>query len=351
MSTERPSSSGRRRLLAASIAAALAFAVPIGAVAEDALKEARQELRETKEKIRARAQKMREIQRDMNRIATRIAQTEAQIHQAKERQKKLSKGIAVLEAERDRLQALLDERTREAYILGPGMEMLYLLTATSAEDAVNRIGFLDELNRRDALLAKKVADAEARLMSARWELERIQSTLAIAHEQLARDHAELRKKMAESRRLYALLRQHKEVVLANISRIRPFAVCPVRGPHAISDSFGIWVHRSKARGGDHVHQGNDISAPTGTPIVAPFDGTAVTSPNKMGGLAVKVYGKYGYVYNAHLSRYGKLGPVHRGDVVGYVGATGNAGGPHDHFEWHPGNGPAVDPYPFLMLVC
>lgn len=351
MPDHSPPTPRRRRLVAASLAAALVLAVPVVAVAEDALEEARQELRETKEKMHARAQKMREIERDMNRIATRIAQTESQIHKAKERQRKLSRSIAVLEAERDRLQALLDQRTREAYILGPGMEMLYVLTATSAEDAVNRIGFLDEMNRRDALLAKKVADAEARLMSARWELERIQNTLETSKAQLARDQAELREKMAESRRLYALLKQRKEVVLANISRLRPFAVCPVRGPHAISDSFGIWVHRSKARGGDHVHQGNDISAPMGTPIVAPFDGTAVTSPNKMGGLAVKVYGKYGYVYNAHLSRYGKLGPVHRGDVIGYVGATGNAGGPHNHFEWHPGNGAAADPYHFLMLVC
>src|SRR5512139_3638433 len=67
-----PPSARRRRLVATSIAAALVLAVPIGAVAEDALKEARQELRETKERIRARVQKMREIQKDMNRIATRI---------------------------------------------------------------------------------------------------------------------------------------------------------------------------------------------------------------------------------------------------------------------------------------
>ena len=71
----------------------------------------------------------------------------------------------------------------------------------------------------------------------------------------------------------------------------------------------------------------------------------------MGGLGAKVYGEYGYVYNAHLSRFGQLGPVSRGDVIGYVGTTGNASGPHTHFEWHPGNGIAVDPYSFLVLVC
>ena len=38
-------------------------------------------------------------------------------------------------------------------------------------------------------------------------------------------------------------------------------------------------------------------------------------------------------------------------MIGYVGATGNAGGPHDHFEWHPDNGDAVDPHEFLLMVC
>ena len=327
------------------------LAAPAAAPAQDALKESRQELQDTKARIRARAAKIRALQREMNKIATRIAQTEAEIHRTVSRQRKLAREIAVLEEQHAELQAQLDQRTREAYIFGPGAPLLYLITATSAEEAVNRIGFLDEMNRRDGVLARQVGRVEERLADQHASLERLEWRLGIAKRRMAADRAALKEKMEESRELYAQLEDRKQDVLWDISRIRPFAVCPVQGPHAISDSFGIWVKRSEKRGGDHVHQGNDISAATGTPIVAPFDGLAVTANNKMGGLAVKVFGDFGYVYNAHLSRFGRLGYVERGDVIGYVGSTGNAGGPHNHFEWHPGNGPAVDPYGFLLQVC
>ncbi len=128
-----------------------------------------------------------------------------------------------------------------------------------------------------------------------------------------------------------------------------FRTCPVDGTHDVANNFGVWVIKPGVP--KHIHQGNDIMAAEGTPIVAPFDGNAVASNNTLGGNAVTVYGDQGYAYNAHLSAYGNLGEVKAGEVIGYVGSTGDAGGPHDHFEWHPGNGNAIDPNPYLMAVC
>jgi murein DD-endopeptidase MepM/ murein hydrolase activator NlpD len=117
----------------------------------------------------------------------------------------------------------------------------------------------------------------------------------------------------------------------------------------VADNFGITVRLEGVP--VHRHMGNDISASTGTPIVAPFDGYASASSSPLGGLEVRVKGARGYVYNAHLMSYARLGYVRAGAVIGYVGSTGDATAPHDHFEWHPWDGGAVDPNPYLDVVC
>jgi len=145
------------------------------------------------------------------------------------------------------------------------------------------------------------------------------------------------------------LREHRRSIDEWISTWGVFVHCPINGWHSISDNFGITVRLPGVP--VHRHMGNDILAEAGTPIVAPFDGLASGSSSELGGLEVRVEGSAGYVYNAHLSSYGALGEVRAGTVIGYVGDTGDATTAHDHLEWHPYGGPAVDPYPYLSVSC
>jgi murein DD-endopeptidase MepM/ murein hydrolase activator NlpD len=103
----------------------------------------------------------------------------------------------------------------------------------------------------------------------------------------------------------------------------------------------------------HLHEGTDIFAAAGTPIRAPVAGVVRHARGGAGGVAAYVTTREGhYVYFAHMSEYSTVKPgdtVNIGDVIGYVGTSGNAvgGAPHLHIELHPkGKGP-VNPKPYL----
>jgi murein DD-endopeptidase MepM/ murein hydrolase activator NlpD len=118
-----------------------------------------------------------------------------------------------------------------------------------------------------------------------------------------------------------------------------------------------------ARSGGREHEALDILAPRNTPVVAVEDGIiAKLFLSKAGGITIYQFDptrEYAYYY-AHLERYAdglKEGePIHRGQVIGYVGTTGNApkNTPHLHFavyrltaEKHWWEGTPIDPYDIL----
>ena len=133
-------------------------------------------------------------------------------------------------------------------------------------------------------------------------------------------------------------------------------VFPVYGPASFSDDFGA------ARADTGWHHGNDVFAPLGAPVLAVTDGTLfLVGWNTIGGNRFWLRDLQGNeFYYAHLSAFTPLARdgahVKAGDVIGFVGATGDAAGTptHLHFEVHPaallgmGYDGVIDPYPYLL---
>lgn len=115
-----------------------------------------------------------------------------------------------------------------------------------------------------------------------------------------------------------------------------------------SDRYGM--RADPFTGNRDFHPGIDISAPRGNKVVATADGTVEFAANQVGyGKLVTISHRFGIT-----TRYGHLArisvtrgqKVRKGDVIGYVGATGRATGPHVHYEVRL-NGQPLDPLRFL----
>jgi len=126
--------------------------------------------------------------------------------------------------------------------------------------------------------------------------------------------------------------------------------CPVNGATTFTDSYGA------PRPGGRSHKGVDMMASRGTPVVAIEAGTLTRkSSSSAGGISLYMKGDSGDTYYyAHLDGYasGVTGGMALtvGQLIGYVGSTGNASysAPHLHFEHQNGN---VNPYPLVKGLC
>ncbi|CAN0455088.1 unnamed protein product, partial [Phaeothamnion confervicola] len=126
------------------------------------------------------------------------------------------------------------------------------------------------------------------------------------------------------------------------------AVFPVNGEHTYTDDFGAPRHQGR-------HEGVDIMAARGTPLLAVDSGSIVRMSRidtGLGGISLWLERSDGTQYfYAHMKAIAEgldVGSrVGVGQVIGSVGNTGDAryGATHLHFELHPGGGPAADPFP------
>ena len=349
------------------------------------------EVEAAKDKVAQLAQEVETARDQLAQISANVGQVAEQVLQAQDELDAIQQDLtetrdklAVTQARYDEVSARLNERAHDAYIEGPGSDLEFILGATSLTDLSDRVTFMNAVQQSDADLATEVQRVADQLDAEVARQERLQAKQAIvladlrakkAELQAAQDQqqdivAQIELKQEEARKEAAKLSKERREWLKSQLGVSTgngiFKVCPVDQPRSFGDGFGA----PRYAGGFHLHEGVDIVAPQGTPIRAPFDGVARSDSNTLGGLAVYVSGATGEVYNAHLVGYSENsnGPVQAGDVIGYVGWTGDAQGGvyHDHLEYHPNVIPSswtasaygysvidnsINPYPLLVEAC
>jgi peptidoglycan hydrolase CwlO-like protein len=361
-----------------------------------------EQVQNAKDRVAQLARDAHAIQRQLDAINLRANEVAAEYERELGKLEKLNAELVhtqlTLAQARSRYNAIvaqLDDRARTMFMQGPGSDLEFLLGASSFSDLTDRLEYVNVVASNDADLATDVQNTKNVLSTKEQNLESLESAqqavvekvrekrqeIADLLQQATTKYNEIASKKAEAEDLaQKLSKQRQAWVNSHFSfggsphssvAMPPgwagtFEVCPVEPPFAYGDGFGA----PRYAGGFHLHAGVDILAPYGNAIYATFDGYATENPNGLGGLAVEVHGASGYTYNAHLSSYSdhSTGTVQAGDIIGYVGDSGDAQGgpPHDHFEFHPNSFPAVwqesyygykvigsalNPYPLLVDAC
>lgn len=232
----------------------------------------------------------------------------------------------------------------------------FLLGAATFEEFATRMDALERIGTYDANAVSDIERLQAELKAERAELTAEQKQRA---KELSRLKKERDKLQARLKSLEARFRKVKGQLDSARHGGRPGGVVSMPGPNGMvfpvvgsyyyADTWG-----ASRSGGRRRHKGTDIMAPRGTPCVAVLSGTVTTKTNSLGGKTTWLRASNGWeFYYAHLDSWTvRSGRVKAGQIIGYVGSTGNASAsaPHLHFEIHPGGGAAVNPYPYLRRM-
>ena len=245
----------------------------------------------------------------------------------------------------DDLRGRVRDRALRTYA-GEQVEVLdQLLRSQDVSALARRLELVSQAQRLDADLTDSYRSEQLALTG---EIDRLE----VLRSQSDAEVVKLRAEQATVGESLAKVQQQLSFVSSGTAIALGGFVFPVAGANSFVDTFG--APRMVGTPYYHLHEGTDVFATQGTPLVATNRGViAKKGVGVLGGNKLWLVAADGTQYYAHLSAFadgvddGTI--VEAGQVVGYVGTAGNAvtTPAHVHFEIHPGGGAAIDPFPIL----
>ena len=285
-----------------------------------------------------------------------VAAAEAEVKDSERR-------IAETETEMTTLQGAVVDRAVASYMRPQQSAMQGLTQAKNLEDASRRASMLRQVANSDSDVIDQLRETREDLDVEREKAEAARAVAAERREVVKQQLAAVKKNLAEKARVEAALDARIKQVSAEVDALAKEdaslrAVISQESARAAaqraSRSAGGTVPAARVSGAGmrwpvngtvtsefgarwgRLHAGIDIGAPNGTPIRAAKAGTVILAGSHGGyGLAVVIdHGGGLTTLYAHQSRLGSSSgqDVEAGEVIGYVGSTGNSTGNHLHFE-------------------
>lgn len=322
------------------IATALGTVAPSQVIADDQQK--RDALSLARDRLEAARTQATELSDKISAAQSEQAKLEAEIADAE-------RTVPALRARADLLRLAMKQRAVQLYV-GHDQRIDALLQTDSVVDGTRAALLTGSIATHDRDLAAELRTTAQEVEAREEQLRSQRADLARTIDSLAPLQDLLQKRLAVASAAYARVKQVVDDQRrrgATSDMTTGATRCPVDGFVVFTDDFG------EPRPGGMVHEGIDMPAVTDTPVVAVVDGIMRHDDGGAGGHGAWLIGtdQVAYYY-AHFSHYeGDDRLVAAGDVIGYVGMTGVATGPHLHFEVHPGGGSAVDGFPLLLSLC
>ena len=331
--------------------------------------------------------RIRALEDDIDRAGSRLVTIERELVVYKNRLAQLTQ-LWQLQTEKlillRRQHAIAEERLNlrlvQLYQSEEATAVEVVLAASSFNDVIDGLDYLNQIGNADKVIALQVADSKERMRDARERTRvtrgKVAATTRVIAERAAEQRAE-RDRLLASQRGLSDARSSKQQTLEQVRVNERELAHEIRGLQAASRALASRIQSAQSSGPPvdstvsasgliwpvsgpvtssfgwrwgRMHEGVDIAAPTGAPVVASASGQVIYASwmSGYGNLVVVDHGGGLATAYAHLSAYGAgFGQsVAQGQTIGYVGCTGHCFGSHLHFEVRV-NGSPVDPLGYL----